>query len=109
MGRAVDTVGVFSTQAGAGVFPQALAAFPGDSLITRGTVQESKARLMAVLYQSNAAAQQFRITSPLLHDNVTGLTFVPGENPALFAVPTESYVELNEQDTLTFQGSCGAA
>lgn len=109
MGRAVDTIGVFSTQAGAGAFPQALAAVPGDSLVIRGTRAESKARLMALLYQSNASAQQFRVISPLLHDNVTGLTIVPGENPTQFSLPSESFVELNEQDTISFQGSCGAA
>lgn len=109
MGRAVDTIGLFSTQAGAGAFPQALAAVPGDSLTIRGTRGETGARLMAVLYQSNAAAQQFRIISPLLHDNVTGFTMVPGENPLLFGMPSEAFVALNEQDTLTFQGSCAAA
>lgn len=109
MGRAVDTVGCFATGAGAQAFPTALAAFPGDSLIVRGTRGESKARLMAFLYQSNAAAQQYRVISPLLHDNVTGFTAVPGENPTLFSVPSESYIELNEQDTITVQGSAAAA
>lgn len=108
-GQAVDTVLCFNTQAGAGAFPQTLAAAPGDSLITRGTVGESKAHLMAFVTKSDAAGNQFRITSPLLHDNVTGLTFFMNENPAQFAVPSETSVELNEQDTLTVQGQCGAA
>src|SRR5258708_761620 len=109
MGRAVDTIGAFSTQAGAGAFPQALAAFPGDSLITRGTVSESKARLNAILYQSNATGQEVRLIPPRRHDNVTGITIVPGANPALFALPTEASIEINEQDTLTLQGSCAGA
>lgn len=79
MGRAVDTIGAFSTQAGAGAFPQTLAAVPGDSLIVRGVRGESKARIMAFITQSNAAAQKFRVLSPLLHDNVTGLTWIPPE------------------------------
>lgn len=108
-GKAVDTVGVFNTQAGAGAFPQTLAPFTGDSLVVRGTVAESKAHLMAILYESSAVGQQFRLSSPLLHDPNTGLTYFPPENPMQFAVPEYTSVELNEQDTLVFQGSCGAA
>lgn len=108
-GQAVDTVLCFSTQAAASAFPTALAATTGDSLITRGTVGESKARLMAFITKSDAAGNEFRVTSPLLHDNVTGLTWFANENPSLFNVPSETSVELNEQDTLTVQGQCGAA
>lgn len=108
-GHAVDTVLAFATVAGVSAFPTALAATTGDSLITRGTVGESKAHLMAFITKSDAAGNQFRITSPLLHDNVTGLTFFANENPSLFNVPSETSVELNEQDTLTVQGQSGAA
>lgn len=108
-GRAVDTVLCFSTQAGAAGFPTALAATGGDSLTVRGTVAESKAKLMAFITQSDAAGNKFRITSPLLHDNVTGLTWVAPENPAQFLIPEYVGVELNEQDTLLVSGQCGAA
>lgn len=109
MGRAVDTVLAFSTQAGAGVFPIALAAAPGDSLVVRGTRGETKARIMSFVTQASAAGQKFRIVSPLLHDNVTGLTFISPDNPSLFSVPSETSVEVNELDTLTIQGSTAAA
>lgn len=108
-GRAVDTVLCFSTQAGASAFPTALAATGGDSLTVRGTVGESKAHLMSAIFESDAAGNKFRISSPLLHDNVTGLTFVTPENPTIFSVPEYSSVELNEQDTLTVSGQSGAA
>jgi hypothetical protein len=108
-GRAVDTVGVFSTQAGAAAFPTALPAVPGDSLTVRGTVGESKAHLMAFIAAADAAGNKFRITSPLLHDNVTGLTWKMPENPAIFAVPEYASVELNEQDTLAVFGQSGGA
>lgn len=109
MGRAVDTVLAFSTQAAAAGFPTALAAAPPDSLIIRGVKGETKARVMAFIVQSNASGQKFRITSPLLHDNVTGLTWIAPENPGLFLVPSETAVEVNELDTLAISGQCGAA
>jgi len=108
-GRAVDTVLAFSTQAGAAAFPTALAATTGDSLVVRGTVGESKAHLMSMSTKSDAAGNKFRIASPLLHDNVTGLTWQANENPGLFLIPEYASVELNEQDTLSVFGQCGAA
>lgn len=109
MGLAVDTVLAFSTQAAAAGFPTALAATTGDSLLVRGTVGDTKAHLEGLIVASNAAGQKFRITSPLLHDNVTGLTFQPGENPAPFLLPVETEVELNELDTIGAFGQCSAA
>lgn len=108
-GKAVDTVLCFSTQAGVSAFPTALAAATGDSLQVRGTVGESKAHLMAFIMESDAAGNKFRITSPLLHDPNTGLTFVNPENPTFFSVPEYTSVALNEQDQLTVQGQSGAA
>jgi hypothetical protein len=108
-GRAVDTVLVFSTQAGASAFPTALNPTTGDSLTVRGTVGESKAHLMAFITGSDAAGNKFQIKSPLLHDNATGLTWKVPENPSLFLVPEVTGVELNEQDTLAVNGQCGAA
>jgi hypothetical protein len=109
MGVAYDTILAFSTQAGAAAFPTALAAAQGDNLTIRGTVGESKAYLEAFIAASNAGGQKFRVSSPLLHDNVTGLTFAGAENPAPFLLPAQTYVELNEQDTLSVSGSCAAA
>lgn len=109
MGHAVDTVLAFSTQAAASAFPTALAAASGDSLVVRGTKGETKGHLIALLAGADAAGNKFRITSPLLHDNVTGLTWRSPENPAMMLVPEYTSVELNELDTLTVQGQCGAA
>lgn len=108
MGYAVDTVQAFFTAGAAAAFPTALAAAPGDSLIVRGTRGETKAKLIAAIYDAGGG-QKFRIQSPLLHDNVTGLTFQPGEAPAAFLLPPESYVELNELDTLVLNGAIAAA
>ena len=109
MGYAIDTVLAFNTQAAASAFPTALAATTGDSLLVRATRGETKAYLEAAIFAADAGGNKFRITSPLLHDNVTGLTFKPGENPAPFLLPFESAVELSELDTLSVSGQCGAA
>lgn len=109
MGLAVDTVLAFSTQAGAGAFPVALAAAPGDSLVVRSTNGNSKGHLDAFICASNAAGQKFRLASPLLHDNVTGLTVVANENPANFLVPAEIQIDVSSQDTLSVFGACAAA
>jgi hypothetical protein len=109
MGRAVDTVLCASTQAGAAAFPTTIPAVAPDSLVVRNFAYTSKAFIQQFLYGSNAVGQECRITSPLLHDNVTGLTWFPPENPAGFLIPPYAEVEVQPQDTLLVQGSCGAA
>lgn len=108
-GKAVDSVLYFSTQAGASAFPTLLAVTPGDSTTIRGVVGESKVRMMALITESDAVGNKFRVTSPLLHDNVTGLTWVAPENPSQFLIPEYASVELNQLDTLTVNGQCGGA
>jgi hypothetical protein len=109
MGLAIDTILAFSTQGGAGAFPIQLAATPGDSLTLRSTNGTSAVDLEGVITGSNAGGQLFRIASPLLHDNVTGLTWAAPENPAPFLLPANIQVPLASQDTLAAYGSCGAA
>jgi hypothetical protein len=108
MGRAVDTILAFNTQAGAGAFPQALAATPGDSLVVRASKGEAAARIMALI-TGGTAGSKYRVSSPLMHDNVTGLTFAPAEMPAQFTVPPDTSVEVQQQDTLVVSGSCTGA
>jgi len=109
MGRAIDTVLAFSTQAGAAAFPTALAATTGDTLQVRSFDRSKSAFLQSVIYSSNAAGQKARVQSPLLHDNVTGLTWQPGEVPSQWMLPPEAAVELRTIDTLSVFGQCGAA
>lgn len=109
MGIAVDTILAFNTQAGAGAFPQALAAAPGDSLTIRSTNGQSKGHIEALICASNTTGQKFRITSPLLHDNVTGLTIFSAENPAPYLLPAEIAVDVSSQDTILAYGACAAA
>ena len=109
MGRAVDTILATNTQAAAGVFPIPLSAVAPDTLVIRGTKGETQARIMAFIVQASAAGSKFRLVSPLLHDNVTGLTWIAPENPGLFLVPSETAIMVNELDTLTVQGATAAA
>lgn len=109
MGRAIDTVLAFSTQAALSAFPTPLAPTTGDSLSIRSFDRTKKAYLQAVIYSSNAAGQKARVTSPLVHDNVTGLTWSPGEAPSQWMLPPEGAVELRTVDTLSVSGQCGAA
>jgi hypothetical protein len=109
MGLAVDTILAFSTQAGAGAFPIALAPAVGDSLTIRSVVEGSTCQLEGVITGSNAGGQLFRVASPLLHDNITGLTWAAPENPSSFLLPADIAVPLSTQDTLNAFGACGAA
>src|SRR5258708_34182945 len=109
MGRAIDTVLAFSTQAGAAAFPTALAPTTGDSLGVRSFDRSKRAFLQSVIYASNAAGQKARVQSPLLHDNVTGLTWQPGEVPSQWMLPPEASVELRPIDVLAAFGQPPAA
>lgn len=73
---------------GAGIGLTAATPATGDSFTVRNFPTTSKARLEVVAVQG-AAPRQARITSPLLHDNVTGLTFNTGENPTTFLLPKD--------------------
>lgn len=108
MGRAIDTVLAFATEAAASAFPTALAATPGDSLTVRSYKEGTKARLESVIY-SAGGGERIRITSPLIHDNVTGLTWEPAEVPSQWILPPEASVELQRVDTLAVSGGIAAA
>lgn len=108
MGRAVDTILAFNTQAGAGAFPQVLAATAGDSLTIRASKGEAAARIMALI-TGGTAGSKYRVQSPLMHDNVTGFTFAPAEMPAQFVVPPDTSIQVQQQDTLVASGSCTGA
>ena len=108
MGIAVDTVGL---QGATGVNPAfaALAALTGDSLQIRSFAQTDQARLEAIIFGTPGAAGRLRITSPKLHDNVTGLTFQPPEQPQLHMIPREVGVPMFPGDTLVASAGTTAA
>lgn len=105
---AIDTVGAFSTQAGAAAFPTALAAVPGDSLAIRNFPTGQFAGIESVIYAAQAGTK-VRIQSPLLHDNVTGLTWQPGEVPSQFQVPRDIAIAVQPNDLIQVFGQATAA
>ena len=108
MGAAIDTVLAFSTQAAASPFPTALAPTVGDSLTVRNFPLSDSAQTEAILY-SAGGSQKVRLSSPRLHDNVTGITYEPLEDPAAFLVPQDGSVKLASGDTLSMFGGIAAA
>jgi hypothetical protein len=108
MGAAIDTVLAFSTQGAASAFPTALAPATGDSLTVRNFQLTDKASCEAVLY-SAGGGERVRVTSPRLHDNVTGLTWEPAEDPAAFLMPREGSIALASGDLLAVYGGIAAA
>lgn len=108
MGVAIDTVLAFSTQGAASPFPTALAATPGDSLQVRSFNAPATAYLDNVVY-SAGGGQRLRIKSPMMHDNVTGITFEPAEVPSMHLFPREANLSVVSGDVLTVQGGIAAA
>lgn len=108
MGKAIDTVLAFSTQAGASAFPTALAAANGNSLNVRAFNSATSAYIESVIV-SAGGGQLAQIKSPLMHDNVTGLTWQPGEVPSQWMLPPEASVRIRPTDTISANGACGAA
>jgi len=109
VGKAIDTIAVYSTQAGAAAFPTQLASLPaGDSLTIRSFPVTAKARIQSLIY-SAGGSQKFRIQSPLMHDNVTGFTFAPAEVPALFQLPPDAPIGVSPVDTLSVYGAIAGA
>lgn len=106
MGLAFDTVGF--TLANPGAAFTAAAAITGDSLTVRSFGMSAHAYLLRVVRQG-ATEGGVRVLSPLLHDNVRGITILTNETPAVFAFPREVKQELRPQDALTVQLTGGTA
>lgn len=86
MGLAIDTVlgaGVAGSTFGAVTVAQ------GDSLTVRQFPAGASATLDFIGTQGTAATP-VRITSPMLHDQVRGITFTPNGNPAGYVLPRDT-------------------
>lgn len=105
---AIDTILVDVHNATAGAIGlTAGTAATGDSLTVRNFADSQWAKLEAVSVQASGV-RQARVTSPMLHDNVTGLTFSFAEEPTQFLMPREIGQALVAGDLLTFLISAAA-
>jgi len=111
MGLAIDTVGFTRTAGGGGAdaaFVASVAA-PGDSFTVRNFGQQARAHLLDVLGMFATAGAQYRVRSPLFHDNVQGIRIIPGETPIRYSLPRETYQMMRPQDTLIVEQISNAA
>jgi hypothetical protein len=106
MGVAIDTVLCDVNNPGATFSALAVAAGNTDSLTVRNFPNVNKAVLVDIV-RRHATSGAVRITSPLLHDNVTGLTYYTSENPALTTLPNYFGQPLQPGDTIGVSATGG--
>lgn len=102
MGAVIDTVlvDVHNTATTAAALTAGTVTNSGDSLGVRSFNQNAFAKLEAVFLQGSGT-RQARVTSPRMHDNVTGLTFQSAESPAEFLLPRDVAEPLYSADVLS--------
>lgn len=103
---AIDTIASFQTTVGSSYAEGVMAS--GDSSVVRNFPQNGRARLVDVFSDHVTSVQPFRIRSPLLHDNVQGIRFFPGETPSEGLMPKYVQQLLHPQDDLTIELSTAA-
>lgn len=106
MGLAIETIGFKVTNPGATF--TAVTAATGNSLTVRQFNPATKALMEQVLRQG-ATSGAWRILSPVLHDNVTGITLTTAETPSIWAMPDYIGQPMAPGDTLVVQGTGGTA
>lgn len=106
MGLAVETLG-FRVANPSSTFT-AVTMATGNSLTVRTFRDGTNARLEHITRQG-ATSGAWRILSPVLHDNVTGITFVYAETPSSLFMPDYLGEPLASGDTLVVQGTGGTA
>jgi hypothetical protein len=104
---AIDTIASFQTTVGSTFAAGVMAT--GDSSVVRNFPQPGHAYLLQAFYDSVTSVQPWRIRSPLLHDNVQGIAFRPGQSPSAPLLQRAMQQPLQPQDTLTFELSTAAA
>ena len=109
MGLAVDTVLLDvhnGTTAALGLTAATTAS--GDSLSIRSFDEPAWAKLESVFLQGSGT-RQLRLTSPRMHDNVTGITLEFAESPSEFAFPLEVGEPMYSVDTLVASMNAAAS
>jgi len=80
----------------------------GDSGVVRNFAQTDTAMLERITRVGGTSGAA-RVLSPLLHDNVRGITFTSAESPTHYLMPQQRGEQLRPQDTLTVQVTGGTA
>lgn len=103
---AIDTV--VGHLANPGAAYTAVAFNTGDSGVVRNFAQTDSAFLERIT-RAGTTAGGVRVTSPLLCDDVRGITFTTPETPSVYLMPQGRGERLYPQDTLTVQITGGTA
>lgn len=103
---AIDTIASFQTTVGSAFAAGVMAT--GDSNVVRNSPPTARPSIVAAFYDSVTSPQPWRVRSPLLHDNVQGIRFYPGQSPMQGMLPYGLEQMLEPQDTLTFELSTAA-
>jgi len=106
MGLAIEILGFHTANPGATFTAVTMAT--GDSATVR-IYREGSRTVLEHLGRQGATAGSTRILSPLLHDNVKGITVVTAETPAVHLLPDFTGQPLGSGDTLTIQQTGGTA
>lgn len=101
MGLAIDTIGSNANNPGA-TFTATAITNSGDSLTVRNFPPANVAFIHQVTRRHNTSGA-VRVISPLVHDNVTGLTWYTSETPSIHAMPSMAEQRVQPADTLTIQ------
>jgi hypothetical protein len=104
---AIDTIAAANLDVGETFGAGTMAA--GDSAAVRNFPPSAEARLLAAFTDHVTSVQLARVRSPLLHDNVRGIEFIPGEDPGLLPLYRLPAQKLFAQDELVFELSTAAA
>jgi hypothetical protein len=108
MGLAIDTAVFATTNPGATPANDSTTAATGDSKTVRNFQSTAKAYLEFISRQGTTAGFA-RVMSPRMHDVSRGLTFLPGETPAVRLFPFEVEQPLYSGDALQITVSGGTA
>jgi len=101
MGLAIDTIASNANNPGASFTATAITN-SGDSLTVRNFPVSNRAFIHSVIRRHNTAGA-VRLISPLVHDNVTGLTWYTSETPSIHEMPPMAEQAVQPADSLTVQ------
>ena len=108
MGVAIDTIGTFVTAGATNATSlKTVTVSGGDSLQIRSFPATNWAKLEHMIYQGVAKGKN-RVMSPLMHDNVTGLTFASADTDSYYLMSRYSMQMVYPTDTLAAFSSAAA-